>query len=124
MSVNNSREKGYKGEREARRYLEKIGCRVISQNYYTSYGEIDLIAQKEKTLFFVEVKSWNSVSPEFLLNSITREKRRRIFQSSQVFLQSYPEYADYQLQFDVLFIKGKDITYYPASLEADDLELS
>lgn len=121
--MKNSRSKGYKGEREARRYLEKMGYQVLSQNYYTSYGEIDLIVKKESTLFFVEVKAWNSVSPEFLLNSITKEKRRRIFQSSQVFLQTYPEYKEYQLQFDVLFIKGKDITYYPASLEADDLEL-
>jgi putative endonuclease len=119
----NSRTKGYQGEREARRYLEKEEYSILAQNYYTPYGEIDIIAQKAGRIFFVEVKSWSNISPEFLVGSITKEKRRRIFASAHVFLEAYPQYSSFEWQFDVIFVKDKKINHYPASLEADDIEL-
>ncbi|KAL0265435.1 UNVERIFIED_CONTAM: hypothetical protein PYX00_011044 [Menopon gallinae] len=101
----------------ARRYLEKEGYEILAHNYYTPYGEIDIIAKKDNLLIFVEVKTWNTIAPEFLIYSITQAKRRRIFLSAEHFLACYKHYMDMQRQFDVIFIKDREITYYPASLE-------
>lgn len=45
------------GEDIAVKYLENKGFLVIGRNYLKKCGEIDIIAQKGKTLHFIEVKS-------------------------------------------------------------------
>jgi len=45
------------GETAARQYLEANGCRVRAVNWRCADGEIDLIAETEGTLVFVEVKT-------------------------------------------------------------------
>ncbi|MBX2871414.1 MAG: YraN family protein [Saprospiraceae bacterium] len=51
---------GLKGEQLARRYLEDKGYRIIVANWRHGRGEIDLIAEFEDTLVFVEVKTRSS----------------------------------------------------------------
>jgi putative endonuclease len=48
---------GKEGEEIARRYLEKRGYRIVTANYRTRHGEIDLIARDGPTLVFIEVKT-------------------------------------------------------------------
>jgi putative endonuclease len=52
-----SRQKGNLGEDRAISYLEDNGFLVIDRNYHSRFGEIDIIATKDKVLHFVEVKS-------------------------------------------------------------------
>ena len=49
-------ELGARGEALAADYLEKNGYRILDRNYRCRMGEIDLVARKENTLAFVEVK--------------------------------------------------------------------
>ena len=55
MSQHN--EVGKIGEDLARGFLEKNGYKILEQNYKTKYSEIDLVAQKNKELVFVEVRT-------------------------------------------------------------------
>lgn len=48
---------GKKGENIAKTFLMKHGFSILETNYRTKYGELDIIAQKDKKLRFVEVKS-------------------------------------------------------------------
>ncbi|MEW6520903.1 MAG: YraN family protein [Thermodesulfobacteriota bacterium] len=48
---------GKEGEEIARRYLEKRGYTIVTANYRTRHGEIDLIARDGATLVFIEVKT-------------------------------------------------------------------
>lgn len=48
---------GKRGEEIARAYLEKRGYKIVTANYRTKYGEIDLIARDGATLVFIEVKT-------------------------------------------------------------------
>ena len=50
------RQIGNKAEDKAANFLKKQGYKIIERNYNLPCGEIDIIAQKEKTLVFVEVK--------------------------------------------------------------------
>jgi putative endonuclease len=52
-----SRQKGNLGEDRAISYLEDNGFLVIDRNYHSRFGEIDIIATKDKVLHFIEVKS-------------------------------------------------------------------
>lgn len=43
---NNRSEKGRLGEEYAARLLEREGYRILSRNFHTRYGEIDLMSKK------------------------------------------------------------------------------
>lgn len=69
--------KGKRGEDIAESYLIKNGFRVIEKNWNTRFGEIDIIASKNKTIHFVEVKlkvGDRFGSPEEMIN------KRKIWQ--------------------------------------------
>lgn len=47
---------GKEGEEIAAKFLLDKGYKILERNYYTRFGEIDLIASKNNILAFVEVK--------------------------------------------------------------------
>lgn len=57
--------------------LQKKGYRIIARNYQKPYGEIDLIAQKDDTLAFVEVKMRRSNTIR-MQEIITYAKQKKI----------------------------------------------
>lgn len=64
-SGSENREIGALGESLAARYLVKQGYKLIARNYAVQgVGEIDIIAHKNGTLYFVEVKSSETYSLE------------------------------------------------------------
>ena len=48
---------GYLGETAAKKFLISNGYRILAQNFRTRSGELDLIAEKNKTLVFFEIKT-------------------------------------------------------------------
>ena len=56
--IMNKREIGFKYENVAKEYLILQGLTFVESNFYTKFGEIDLIffEKKSQTLVFVEVK--------------------------------------------------------------------
>ena len=71
---------GKLGENIAQEYLKKKGCDIISRNYRTKYGEIDLIVRKNNILIFVEVRSKTGEqfgTPEDTINKIKMSKIKR-----------------------------------------------
>jgi len=48
---------GKLGEDLARKFLEEKGYKILEQNYRTRFAEIDLVAEKENKLVFVEVRT-------------------------------------------------------------------
>lgn len=48
---------GDTGEGVAVKYLESKGFRVVERNYLRPWGEIDIVAERTKKLYFIEVKS-------------------------------------------------------------------
>jgi putative endonuclease len=71
-------ETGILGEKLAKDYLKKRGYRIRESNYRCPEGEVDIIAEHNDYLVFVEVKTRRSRefgSPE---ESITAEKREKL----------------------------------------------
>jgi|ERR1035437_301306 putative endonuclease len=84
-----NRQKGNIGEDVACTFLLKRGFKIVERNYLKKCGEIDIIAKKEKSLHFVEVKSTtkkviknssNSYSPEENVHVLKMKRMRRVIQ--------------------------------------------
>lgn len=57
MAKTAKRKIGDLGEEVACRWLGDRGYKIIERNYLKPWGEIDIIAEKAKKLYFVEVKT-------------------------------------------------------------------
>jgi len=62
----NTRSKGNVGEDIACKFLRDNGFTIIARNYMRKWGELDIVAQKDSVLHFVEVKSITYKDGEFL----------------------------------------------------------
>ena len=47
------------GESVAVRFLVKHGFSILNRNYTRKWGELDIVAEKDAKLYFVEVKSFS-----------------------------------------------------------------
>ena len=50
------RDKGNYGEYLARNHLLSKGFQILYSNFYTRFGELDIIAKKHKHIHIIEVK--------------------------------------------------------------------
>ena len=84
----NKREVGFKYENVAKEYLILQGLVFVESNFYTKFGEIDLIffEKSSQTLVFVEVKYRKSDFFGSAIEMVTQEKQNRILVSSQAYL--------------------------------------
>jgi len=84
----NKREVGFKYENVAKEYLILQGLVFVESNFYTKFGEIDLIffEKSSQTLVFVEVKYRRNDFFGTAIEMVTEKKQNRIFASSQVYL--------------------------------------
>ena len=65
---------GNQAETEAAKHLEALGYKIIDRNWKTRVCEIDIIAQKSKTIYFVEVKYRSSSNQGSGIEYITPKK--------------------------------------------------
>jgi len=103
------RGKGQQAETLACDYLRKRGYKIIQRNFKTKFGEIDIVASKENTLCFVEVKSGQNPDflPEWKVNS---RKMEKIKKTASAFLKGTAEnFAE--CRFDVISIKKDKVDF-------------
>ncbi|OJF76047.1 MAG: YraN family protein [Treponema sp. CETP13] len=105
-----TKEKGDAGEDKAVEYLKKKGYEIITRNFRTRYGEIDIIAYKDNILVFVEVKTAPHGTLRTLEQILGVTKQKRIVETAKRFLLSYRQYSNSYIRFDVLVV---DMPCYP-----------
>lgn len=69
---------GKLGENIAVRYLRKHGYKILDRNIHFRCGEIDIVAEKNKTLYFVEVKARTNYKFGDLEDSVSERKIHKI----------------------------------------------
>lgn len=99
---------GKLGENIAVRYLRKHGYRILDRNKHFRCGEIDIIALKNKTFYFVEVKTRTSSKFGDLENSISDNKLQRLENSVENYLLENNINNKYELLFIFVFIDKKN----------------
>jgi len=93
---------GRVGEEAAVRELLRRHYRIIDRNYLCRTGEIDIIAEHNGTLVFVEVKTRSSRSWEDPLEAVTPQKQDRIYRAARHFMAGYR--VQPRIRFDVVSI--------------------
>jgi len=101
-----SRKRGTAGEERAAAWLTSRGWTIRQRNFRTRRGEIDIIAEKDTEIAFVEVKTWGAMPRSELEYSIDARKQRRIVQAARFYIACNPQIAGSGVRFDVIFLSG------------------
>ncbi|MEA3374455.1 MAG: YraN family protein [Campylobacterota bacterium] len=100
-----SRTKGDIAEERACEVLRKKGFSIIGRNYSSRFGEIDIIALKDKVLHFLEVKS--AATYDQAIQNITPVKLQRILRTTDVYMKHHQLSIDYSI--DAVVVTPKDV---------------
>jgi len=108
---------GSLGEKNAVRYLQRIGYRIIETNVFIGGGEIDIVAQKGSLIVFVEVKTRENDSFIDLYDAIGVEKAENLEASCDEYL-AFHHMDDYDFRIDLIGVvlhngKVKKFTHLP-----------
>jgi putative endonuclease len=76
--------------------------RPLSRRFKTPVGEIDLILRRGNVLVFVEVKARASLDQA--AEAVHAKNQARVVRAAQYFLHGHPEYAGYEVRFDVCLV--------------------
>lgn len=99
---------GRQAETKAAEYLKGQGYAILDQNWRTRYCEIDIVAQKDKAVYFVEVKYRASDSWGGGLEYITPNKLQQMSFAAEVWVSTNQWQHDYQLA--AIEVSGNDFT--------------
>ena len=111
---------GELGENIAVKFLVKHSFSILDRNYTKKWGEMDVIAEKDNKLYFVEVKSvsretLNTFIPKSYSNSDERYESRpednmhpwklkRLSRTIQTYLLSHKNLEEKEWQVDLLVV--------------------
>ena len=93
---------GHGGERIAVLYLRLNGWRILARRYSANGGEIDIVAQRGRTIAFVEVKVRSSL--DLAAASLDATKRRRMARAARAFVSRLRADAGLIYRADALFL--------------------
>ncbi len=95
---------GQRWESVAEKHLRASGYVIRDRNYRARAGEIDLIAEEDGVLCFVEVKGRSSAGFGSPADAVTAEKQRRIARAAQEYLLRRRLPSSTRCRFDVVSI--------------------
>ena len=87
-------------------WLQNRKLHILSRNFHSSWGEIDIIAMDKQTLCFIEIKYRKSSHYGTAAEMVTLTKQQRIIKTAQFYLHQHHEYANKPARFDVLSLSG------------------
>ena len=93
-------------ERRARTELERAGLKCLAHNFYTRYGELDLVMLDGDTVVFVEVRHRQSRLQGDAAASVTLGKQAKLIKAAELWLASHPALASRNCRFDVIAYDG------------------
>jgi len=100
---------GDKSETLATQFLEQERFVILERNYFArKLGEIDIIAQCDNVLHFIEVKSGKSESFDPVYN-VTPAKLRKVVNSAQYYLKT--KRLDMAFSIDALIVRGAEVEF-------------
>lgn len=108
----NNKKVGNMGELMAEKYLLEKEYEILENNYRNLYGEIDIIAKKDKNIVFVEVKSRNSNKYGFPREAVDDKKIEKIYNTSLVYIAE-KNFDNIQFRYDVIeiFLNKNEINH-------------
>lgn len=95
---------GRKGEEVASIFLARRGYRLVERNYRRKWGEIDIVAEKEGKMRFIEVKTVMIRKSEFSREMsrlpeelVHRTKLRKVARTAAIYMEEKCDKREYQI---------------------------
>ena len=88
------------GEEPAIKHLKKNNYKILERNYRCKLGEIDVIAQNNNFLVFLEIKTRRNANFGFPCEAVDYHKQQRIIKIAQYYLMF--KNMNYPVRFDVV----------------------
>ncbi len=107
--MHSNKEIGNIGEQYAIDFLIHKGYKILERNWFYNHKEIDIIAVRDETLCFVEVKTRkNLLTPP--KDAVTRKKQNNLIVAANAFINQ--KNYDLEARFDIIevFINGNKHT--------------
>ena len=99
------RDLGVFGENIACTYLSRHHYSIIARNVYSRFGEIDIVAEDNGVLVFVEVKTRYCTPEDGLLSVLSVRKRRALHRASLDYIANKSEVSTYRYwRYDLVVI--------------------
>ena len=118
----NNREIGNKYEDKSVEILEENAYKILERNYQNRYGEIDIIAEKNRKIIFIEVKYRKNNFYGYGYEAVDRKKLLKIIKLAETYMQSKNYYEkNYQMQFDCMSYLGNKLDWIKDILWGDEI---
>lgn len=108
----NNRTIGTKYEQIAGEDLIKKGYKILEYNYRCFKGEIDIIALKDNTVVFIEVKYRINNVKGHPAEAVDKKKCQKISSVAQFYLAQKFKRTDIPCRFDVISILDDEIIHF------------
>ncbi|MBR5913507.1 MAG: YraN family protein [Selenomonadaceae bacterium] len=107
---------GNAGEIFAANYLESHGYKIIKKNFRVRSAEIDIVAEIDGVIVFVEVKTRSDMKHGLPVEAVNFRKQQKIIEAASVFLQD-EKYFDKACRFDVIEIYSDGVKFSARHIE-------
>ncbi len=121
-----TKEIGDLGETAVCHFLEALGYGIRARNYRVRGGEIDIVAEKDSTLCFVEVKTRRLGAMVSGTEAVNRKKQHRVIHAAYRYCHDFgiDEY-DWFIRYDIAEVtmyQGRviDIDYLESAFDETD----
>jgi putative endonuclease len=93
-------------EERACAVLLRAGLTLLTRNFNTRHGELDLVMLDRQAVVFVEVRYRKSQRCGSALDSVTIGKQRKLIRAARIWLLAHPKHAHRSCRFDVISYDG------------------
>ena len=97
---------GQDSEMRAEQFLIAKGYRILARNVRLSIGELDLVADDQGVIVFVEVKGRNTEAFGGALSAVDRRKQAKLSKLAAQYL-AQRHWSDKLCRFDVVLVQGQ-----------------
>ena len=108
----NSRSVGDSREELVAKWLVEREYEILERNFQCKLGEIDIIAQKDNVIVFIEVKFRTSRSSGYAEEAVSKEKQRKICSTADFYRMINGITEQTGFRFDVIAITDGKLKHY------------
>jgi putative endonuclease len=114
-----NRKKGREYEKLAEKYLVENGFSILERNWTVGHKEIDLIALKDNTVVFVEVKGGSSKQYGHPSERVDKRKRENLINAAEQFILAN-NFSGYDFRFDIITFYDGKLEHYPDAFQCEE----
>ncbi|MFO7551546.1 MAG: YraN family protein [Haliea sp.] len=93
---------GHSFEERAAQWVQAQGWQILQRNYRCKLGEIDIIAEDNQQLVFIEVRARSNRRFASAAGSVDRRKQQKLVRAAALYLRNAGSRQNFPCRFDVI----------------------